>query len=485
MRPSTFRGRLAFRLGAAALAVLLLGAFVAYRALRDLLYDELDRTLLRLAAIEAAAAADSPDPDVHFHDAVFLAAGPSAEPGLERYAEVWTVAGEPVIRTRNLGRVDLPLDEDLLRAVVRSERPSLRRVEWRGQNYRSVLYPLGLVGSQHEPHVLQVMASARPTEVLLAGFRRRFALIVLGGTLAAVTLGWWIAGASVRPITRIVEQAESIEMRGSGAHEIQARADVEEFRRLVEVLNSMLGRIDAAFESQRRFLADVGHEIRTPLTVLRGEIEVALRRPRSAEEYERVLRQSLADLKSASALANDLLVLARGESVALEPARMALKADESLREVAEAHMGRAARKGVRLEVTAVAPITVRADPELLRRALGNLVENALLYGSEGGSVELSCDSDPDGVEFRVVDHGPGIPLAERARVFDRFFRGAAGRRAARGAGLGLAIAAAIAEGHGGGVVLEETRDGGATLVLRIPGASDAESEPGVSLPEAG
>jgi two-component system OmpR family sensor kinase len=300
-----------------------------------------------------------------------------------------------------------------------------------------------------------------------------------------VTLGWWIAGASVRPITRIVEQAESIEMRGSGAHEIQARADVEEFRRLVEVLNSMLGRIDAAFESQRRFLADVGHEIRTPLTVLRGEIEVALRRPRSAEEYERVLRQSLADLKSASALANDLLVLARGESVALEPARMALKADESLREVAEAHMGRAARKGVRLEVTAVAPITVRADPELLRRALGNLVENALLYGSEGGSVELSCDSDPDGVEFRVVDHGPGIPLAERARVFDRFFRGAAGRRAARGAGLGLAIAAAIAEGHGGGVVLEETRDGGATLVLRIPGASDAESEPGVSLPEAG
>lgn len=447
---------------------MLVAAALAYRSLDDLLYDQLDTTLLRLAAIEAAGASDTRDSEVHFHDAAFLASGPSGEASLDRYAEVWTHSGEPVIRTLNLGAGDLPLDRAALGRVARSDIPSLTTVRWRGSTYRSILYPLGLVGPQHRPHVLQVIASAEPTESLLAGFLRRLAAVVALGTGAAFTIGWWIAGGAIRPITRIVEQAEEVQMTG-GVHQIQARADSVEIERLVAVLNSMLGRIDAAFESQRRFLADVGHEIRTPLTVLRGEIDVALMRPRTAEEYERILRKSLEDLRAASALAGDLILLARGESQGLDPLLEPVDAARILREAAEARAGLPDAR-VRLESDTEA--FVEADPALLRRAVANLVDNAIRHGE--GLVELEVRNLDSMVELRVIDHGPGIPPDERPRLFERFYRGRVGRQSGRGAGLGLAIVHAIAESHGGSVAVEETSGGGATFVLRLPAVdSDA------------
>ena len=468
MRRRSFRFGLALRIGGAVMAALLIAAALAYRALGDLLYDQLDATLVRLAAIEAAGASDTRDSEVHFHDEAFLASGPSGEASLDRYAEVWTLSGEPVIRTRNLGARDLPLDRATLDRLVGSDAPSLTTVQWRGSTYRSILYPLGLVGPQHRPHVLQVIASAEPTESLLAGFLRRLAAVVALGTGAAFAIGWWIAGGAIRPITRIVEQAEEVQMTGE-VHQIQARADTVEIEKLIDVLNSMLARIDAAFESQRRFLADVGHEIRTPLTVLRGEIDVALMRPRTAGEYERILRKSLEDLRAASALAGDLILLARGESQGLEPIFEPVDAVQILREVAE---DRAGLREVGMGMEAGIDTFIAADPALLRRAVANLADNAIRHG--GGHVELEVQRVDSMVELRVIDHGPGIPPDERPHLFERFYRGRVGRQSGRGAGLGLAIVHAIAESHGGSVRVEETPGGGATFVLRLP-AGDSES----------
>ena len=468
MRRRSFRFGLALRIGGAVMAALLIAAALAYRALGDLLYDQLDATLVRLAAIEAAGASDTRDSEVHFHDEAFLALGPSGEASLDRYAEVWTLSGEPVIRTRNLGARDMPLDRATLDRLVGSDAPSLTTVKWRGSTYRSILYPLGLVGPQHRPHVLQVIASAEPTESLLAGFLRRLAAVVALGTGAAFAIGWWIAGGAIRPITRIVEQAEEVQMTGE-VHQIQARADTVEIEKLIDVLNSMLARIDAAFESQRRFLADVGHEIRTPLTVLRGEIDVALMRPRTAKEYERILRKSLEDLRAASALAGDLILLARGESQGLEPIFEPVDAVQILREVAE---DRAGLREVGMGMEAGIDTFIAADPALLRRAVANLVDNAIRHG--GGHVELEVERVDSMVELRVIDHGPGIPPDERPHLFERFYRGRVGRQSGRGAGLGLAIVHAIAESHGGSVRVDETPGGGATFVLRLP-AGDSES----------
>lgn len=468
---TTFRSRLALRMGGVTLALLLVGAFVGYRVLRNLLYEELDRTLFRLAAIEAAAAADTPDSEVHFHDDAFLGLNPGGEVGgLERYAEIWTTSGSPVVRTRNLGSRDLPLDAGVLRRVVGTSEPSLRTMEWDRRTFRSVLYPLGLVGPQHELHLLQVVASAEPTEGLLRGFLRRLVVMVAAGTLLAWGLGWWLARDAVRPVEGIVEQAESIAMAPGAIHRIEARTDVEELRRLVEVLNSMLARIEAAFESQRRFLSDVGHEIRTPLTVLRGDIEVTLRRPREREEYERVLRQTLADLRGASSLANDLLVLARGGDRGLELQREEVEVEPLFRDLVSAYRGEAERSDARLEVRASGDLYVRGDRSLLRHAVGGLVDNAIRYGGAGGTIELVGEAGrPGEVALKVVDHGPGIAPADRGRVFERFYRGEAGRRTGRGAGLGLSIAAVVTETHEGTVEVEDTSGGGTTVVLRLPG----------------
>lgn len=465
----SFRGRLALRLGLTVLAVAATGSTVGYFALRSLLLNQVDRTMLRLASIEASSAASSADSTVQFHDDVFLRSGSGSEAILSRFAQVWSLAGEPVLRTSNLGNRDLPLSEDIRRRVVTTERPELFSVEWNGDAFRGILYPLGLVGPQHELHLLQVLVSTEQADQVLANFRALLALLAVAGAALSMGLGWWLAGSAIRPVMDTIRQAEAIELTG-GKHRIETVTETEEMDRLVVVLNSMLARIDATFEAERRFLADVGHEIRTPLTVLRGDVEVALRKRRSREEYEEILEQSLEDIKGVSALADDLIMLARGESGALTPELEPIDVEALLRKVADKYRGAAKSAGAALEVECDPDAVVIGDRQLLERAIGNLVDNAIKYGADGGSITLTARSTEAGdVTLTVSDTGPGIPESERPSLFDRFERGESGRRRARGSGLGLSIVKTIAETHGASVALRDTEGGGATFELRLQG----------------
>ncbi len=462
----SFRGRLALRFGATVLVVAFMGSAIGYLVLREILYAQLDTSLETLAEIEAAATADTRDESVHFHDEIFVTAT-DREASLTRYAQVWNVNGEPVLRTRNLEGRDLPLPDGTLDRVLATERPELFGFEWEGRRYRGLLYPLGLVGPQHEAHLLQVAAPTEHVETVLARFLRMLGALVLAGTLAASILGWWLAGHAVRPVMQIIGQAESVDMKG-GEHRITADAETEELSRLVSVLNSMLARIDTAFETQRRFLADAGHEIKTPLTILRGDVEVTLRRNRSPGEYEAVLRQALEDLKEVSALAEDLITLARSDSGSLEPRPGDVPIERLLERVADRYARVAEDAGVRLGVEPGDPLSVNGDAALLERALSNLVDNAIKYGRDGGRLDLSATAEDGLVRITVSDDGPGIPTQERSRLFERFFRGETGRRSARGSGLGLSIVKAIVEAHGGRVELVSEVAQGTTVSVLLP-----------------
>ena len=470
IRLSSFRGRLAARFGATVMLMGIVSTALGYFALQRILYRHVDKNLLRLAEIEAAATADSPDGSVHFHEELFTE-GPNDAAVTTGYAEVWTLRGEPVARTKNLEDRDLPLPDDVRRSVASTGKPELFSFRWQGRSYRGLVYPLVLIGVEHRDHLLEVVAPREEADAVLSHFLRVLSLILLFGTAAACVLGWWLAGHAVRPVTEIIRQAESIDM-SSAPHRLSAKTETDELSRLVSVLNTMLARIDTAFQNQRRFLADAGHEIKTPLTILRGDVEVALRRQRPASEYRTVLEQALEDLKEVSSLAEGLITLARSDSEGLEPGRANVSVQELLRKVQSRYSKAALIAGVKLNVDVDGALFVKGDAGFLERALSNLVDNAIKYGRGGGEVSLSASpAQASMVLIEVTDRGPGIPESERVHVFERFYRGEMARRSTRGSGLGLAIVKAIIESHDGQIRLQSETGHRTTLSLVLPAAA--------------
>src|SRR5262249_42074682 len=205
----------------------------------------------------------------------------------------------------------------------------------------------------------------------------------------------------------------------------------DEVQRLAETLNDMLARLETAFEHERRFVADASHELRTPLALLKTELELALRHPRSRAELEEALRSAAEETDRLSALAADLLLIARSDQGGLPVNPEPLTSGEVLAIVAERFSGRAAELGRRIEVED-GDLAFVADPKRIEQAVGNLVDNALVHGA--GTVTLSAAGVDGQVVLHVADEGPGFPEGFAPRAFDRFSRADEARRRS-GSGL--------------------------------------------------
>jgi two-component system OmpR family sensor kinase len=322
------------------------------------------------------------------------------------------------------------------------------------------------------------LSLALPTSSRDATLNRLVVAELIGGLslLAAVaTLAWFIAGAQLRPLSAVEDVAERI-----AAGELSSRVPTEggtEVRRLAESLNAMLGRIETAFDARAaaettllRFVADASHELRTPLTSIRGYAEL-LDRLGDADPEVRAqgLRRIRSESERLSKLVNDLLTLARLDEhpeLVLGPVALApLVADVvgDARAVASSHP---------ISVDVPTDLVVAGDVSSLTRVISNLVNNALHHTPEGTAVEIIGRREPDAVTVAVVDHGPGLTPEQREHVFDRFWRADDSRArsgdAQSGAGLGLAIVAAVVAAHGGRVTVEETDGGGARFVVTLP-----------------
>lgn len=470
---SSFRAKLALRIAAITLVAAAAVGALLYVSLQRILLAQLDATLVRLAQIEAAATADAAGSDVHFHEGIFLAEEGEALPDVSRFAEVWDDEGHPVIRSANLEGRDLPLAPGVLDAALGGA-TLVRTDDWAGEPVRSVVYPLGRIGPAHRHHVLQVSASLLPNERVLG----RFLALLLATGLAVAALAsagaWVLAGHAIRPAREIAAQAARIEA-GSPGERITAHADEEEFRSLVDVLNRMLERLAAAFEAERRFVADASHEIRHPLAALRARLEIALRRERSAPDYREVIRDGLEEVDRIGALAEGLLTLARADAGVLEPNLRGVDARELAARVVDRHAALAAERGVALALADGPALELDADPLLLERALSNLVHNAVKLAPTGGRVEVRIVAAPDAdaARIEVEDSGPGVPPDVRPRLFERFNRGDAPRRRDGGAGLGLAITRSIARAHHGDVAYRPSPSGGSIFTLDLPRAARA------------
>jgi heavy metal sensor kinase len=289
-------------------------------------------------------------------------------------------------------------------------------------------------------------------------------LIVLAGALLAHRL----AGRILEPVRRIASTARSF-----SEQDLHRRVEVDvppdELGELVQTFNGMLARLEASFESLRRFTADASHELRSPLALMRSELEGTLARERTPAEYEQVLRGLEAEVEHMSRMVDQLLMLARADAGSLRPAEVNLDVADFLHETAARWRPVAESRHVHVDVEAPDSGRVWADPDLLRRLMDNLIDNATRHAPEGTAVRLTGAPTAGGWNIDVSDEGPGVPAAARSVLFERFARADGARaRDTAGAGLGLALSRAIAESHAGSLQLVDQNGSGATFRLFLP-----------------
>jgi signal transduction histidine kinase len=307
---------------------------------------------------------------------------------------------------------------------------------------------------------------------------RDFSLKALGVMfVASLGVGWVIAGRVLAPIERITSVARDIQATDL-SRRIELGGPEDELRRLADTFDAMLARLDAAFGAQRQFLADASHELRNPLAIIRTNLDVALADPDADPEE---LRQSLVVIQRASDrmshLVDDLLALARGQALAVRSETVDLGA--AVADASDELFLSAKRRDITLDRTIVPGVVVSGDYDALKRAVSNLLENAVRYAPPGSRVRLAVGSERSRAWVSVSDEGPGLAPEDQRRVFDRFWRADKGRsRAEGGTGLGLAIVRQIANSHGGEVQLQSRVGVGSTFTIWLPVAAvDGASRP--------
>jgi len=312
---------------------------------------------------------------------------------------------------------------------------------------------------------------ARSLDARKESLHRLFKELLFASPLAlllASLAGYGLAAAALRPVEAMRRRAAAVSATAPGRLPVPAGRD--EISRLATTLNEMLGRLEAAFEHEQRFVADASHELRTPLAMLRTELELALRRPRSHDELEAAVRSAAQEADRLSQLAEDLLLIARADQGALPIRSARVRVDELFSTVGERFARRADERGQEVE-THPTSAAVDADPVRIEQALANLVENALAHGA--GAIDLFAVERDHIVELHVTDFGAGFPDGFLERAFDRFSR-ADEARSRGGSGLGLSIVALIAQAHGGSVGAANRPEGGADVWLALPRARVAQ-----------
>jgi signal transduction histidine kinase len=290
-----------------------------------------------------------------------------------------------------------------------------------------------------------------------------YSALALIATLAA--LAWTITTRATAELDRLGAELETLEA-GSLDRRLAARRTTE-VDRLATVLNRLLTRLEAAMEHLRRFTADAAHELRTPIAALRAHLEVALGRPRSTEAYRDGLLDALEQTERLGRLAEDLLTLSAVEAGVARPGEReeTVRLDELAREVAEFLEPVAQEQGRRFGWRAEGALAVRGAPDLLKRLVLNLVDNAFRHTPPSAAVELAIGTDDGEARIEVRDEGAGILEADVPHVFERFRRG---RGATRGTGLGLALCREIVVRHGGRIVLHSVPGTGTTVTVTLP-----------------
>ncbi len=430
-----------------------------YRVLSEALLAHLDETLTVQANTASSLFADEIE-EMH---------GDTAKAALETVAEMRFNAGAVAVFAGNrmlAASASAPIPE--LAAVVaaagpRSTPDALAPMPGWGKN--------GARAAVHRVEPGYFVVAAEPLDAVIASLQVARRVIFFGlpvlVCLAGVG-GYLLASRSLAPLASMAEQTRRIS--GATLHtrlEIGDAAD--ELKMLGASFNELLARLDQSFESMRRFVADASHELRTPISVIRGEADVALARERPATEYRESLAIILDESRRLSRLVDDLLNLARADAGHVRLEVRDFYFNELVSDACRSVQAAAAARRIEVECACGSDVAFRGDEELLRRLVLNLLDNALRYTPAGGKVSVSLETEGTELRVRVRDTGVGIAPEEAPRVFERFYRiDKARSREGGGFGLGLSIVKWIAESHHGAVELRSRPQEGSVFTVTLP-----------------
>jgi two-component system OmpR family sensor kinase len=456
VRRSSLRLRLAGAAAASILAAIVLFAVVTVILVDHELRASLDSGLRQRAQEVAQLAVSAPG--------VLTDPGALESPVSARQTlvEVLDAHERIVARSLTLGGQVLPEDR-LVRAVISGGRTGAENVTLAGRPLRLFAAPIADAGGPASGGAVLVASDTTDIAHTTGRLGALIAIIGAGVVLVAALAAALLTRRSLRPLSRLADVAGEIERTADPSRRLPASPSADEIGQLTGVLNRMLGSLEQAREGERRLLADASHELRTPVTALLGNVEYAVRHGADAE----VLADLRHDAARLARLVDSLLALERAGSVA------AVDEPVDLRRVVEAVADEAGSGRVALDLLSAEPgaVVVAGDADALRRAVGNLVENALVHGPAAGTVTVTLRQRAGRALLAVSDEGAGPGPDAADRLFERFWRGE-GTVDRPGSGLGLSIVAAIAERHRGRVLVERS-----TFTLELPLIGDTGARP--------
>jgi len=443
------------------------GFLALFFAARDSVIEQFDAALQAKALAISELTEPAPDGNgvqVRFSDHFFRGFD---ERHSRDFFEIWDAAGHPLARSDSLGTGDLPRRSDL---------------EARLRRWNLVLptgHPGRALGFLFQPKAASAARAAPTIQLTVASDRtgldetlwQCLALAsVSAGVLLAVAF-WLIPRVLRRGLQPLEEMGDRVASVDAGSLGTRFRTDAlpRELAPIAGRLNELLSRIQQSFERERRFTADLAHELRTPLAELRSMAECAIKWPESRDPATD--RDALAIAEQMEAMVEHMLALARGEQRQLGGKRTKVALDQMVREHLAKVAGRAATRGLRV-ATDLPRAEVEADPLLLRAIISNLLENAVDYATEGGAVELAIEDRADRVSLRVANATAELEPADLPRLFERFWRKEAARSGGQHVGLGLSLARTFAEAMGATLTAELGKTAWLELTLSWSRARD-------------
>jgi two-component system OmpR family sensor kinase len=470
---ASLRARLLVAVLALAAGGLLLVGAITYVEQRSFQYDQIDQQLRDAIALVSHDLEHGPTPDGDEYRPPRGGGGPNFGLPAGTYGEKRDADGNVIAGS---GKVYAAGQTVTAEPALPADMPIDRTITVPGQSGAGTRYR---ALAQRDPNDGTITVAAIPLRATDDNLDRLLLVeaLVIGGVLVLLGIvSWIVVRVGLLPLDRMGHTAGAI-AAGDLSHRVEDTDPRSEVGRLGIALNAMLDRLERAFREReasedrlRRFLADASHELRTPLASIRGYAELfrmgAAREPADVEKAMRRIEDEAARM---GLLVEDLLMLARLDEVADAPyAEVDLAA--VVRDAVDD--GRATAPTRRITTRIAQDATVVGDTDQLRQVLGNLLRNAFVHTPDGTPIEVSLDRQNGDVRLEVRDHGPGLPTGDADALFERFWRSEGGReRGKGGAGLGLAIVAAIVDAHGGRVRATNADGGGASFVVTLPAAS--------------